>query len=70
MDVQQKGETSLYILMYGVLAICVGLVVLGHKVIRTVGSKMSDINPARFEYSLSFFLASIKIIELIKSDNF
>ncbi|KAL3986157.1 Phosphate transporter family protein [Acanthocheilonema viteae] len=46
MDVQQKKETSLYVLMYGVLAICVGLLVLGHKVIRTVGSEMSDINPA------------------------
>uniref|UniRef100_A0A0R3RYY9 Phosphate transporter n=1 Tax=Elaeophora elaphi TaxID=1147741 RepID=A0A0R3RYY9_9BILA len=46
MDVQQRGETSIYILMYGVLAICIGLLVLGHKVIRTVGSEMSSINPA------------------------
>ncbi|VDK80560.1 unnamed protein product [Litomosoides sigmodontis] len=45
-DVQQKSETSIYILMYGVLAICIGLLVLGHKVIRTVGTEMSDINPA------------------------
>uniref|UniRef100_A0A915PSD6 Phosphate transporter n=1 Tax=Setaria digitata TaxID=48799 RepID=A0A915PSD6_9BILA len=46
MDVQQKAETPIYVLIYGVLAICVGLVVLGHKVIRTVGTEMSDINPA------------------------
>ncbi|VDN20094.1 unnamed protein product [Gongylonema pulchrum] len=47
MDVQQEGETPIYVLLYGVLAICVGLVTLGHKVIRTVGTKMSEINPAR-----------------------
>uniref|UniRef100_A0A8R1TYN8 Phosphate transporter n=2 Tax=Onchocerca TaxID=6281 RepID=A0A8R1TYN8_ONCVO len=45
MDVQQEGETPIYVLIYGVLAICVGLVALGHKVIRTVGSEMSNINP-------------------------
>ncbi|KAF1750785.1 hypothetical protein GCK72_017336 [Caenorhabditis remanei] len=45
-DVYQKKETPLYVLLYGVLAICVGLWCLGHKVIRTVGTKMSDVNPA------------------------
>lgn len=45
-DVYQKKETPLYVLLYGVLAICVGLWCLGHKVIRTVGSKMSEVNPA------------------------
>lgn len=46
MDVQQNDETPIWVLAYGVLAICVGLVLLGHKVIRTVGSEMSNINPA------------------------
>ncbi|CAG9538772.1 unnamed protein product [Cercopithifilaria johnstoni] len=46
MDVQQKDETSIFILMYGVLAICVGLLTLGHKVIRTVGSEMTNVDPA------------------------
>ncbi|VDM97631.1 unnamed protein product [Thelazia callipaeda] len=46
MDVEQKGETPIYVLAYGVVAMCVGLVVLGHKVIRTVGTEMSEINPA------------------------
>ncbi|CAI5452200.1 unnamed protein product [Caenorhabditis angaria] len=45
-DVYQKKETPLYVLLYGVLAICVGLWCLGHKVIRTVGTKMSEVNPA------------------------
>lgn len=63
MDVQQEDETPIYVLFYGVLAICVGLVVLGHKVIRTVGTKMSAINPAsgftiEFGAALTALLAS------------
>uniref|UniRef100_A0A915A2X1 Phosphate transporter n=1 Tax=Parascaris univalens TaxID=6257 RepID=A0A915A2X1_PARUN len=46
MDVEQKGETPIYVLLYGVFAICVGLIVLGKKVILTVGTKMSKINAA------------------------
>ncbi|KHN76889.1 Sodium-dependent phosphate transporter 1 [Toxocara canis] len=46
MDVHQKGETPIYVLIFGVFAICLGLVCLGKKVIRTVGTKMSEINPA------------------------
>ncbi|KHN80751.1 Sodium-dependent phosphate transporter 1-A, partial [Toxocara canis] len=46
MDVTQKGETPIYVLLYGVFAICVGLIALGKKVILTVGTKMSEINAA------------------------
>lgn len=46
MDVRQEEETPIYVLLFGVFAICVGLVALGHKVIRTVGIRMSHINPA------------------------
>ncbi|CAB3397436.1 unnamed protein product [Caenorhabditis bovis] len=45
-DVYQHSETPIYVLLYGVLAICIGLWCLGHKVIRTVGTKMSEVNPA------------------------
>uniref|UniRef100_A0A915PZH4 Phosphate transporter n=1 Tax=Setaria digitata TaxID=48799 RepID=A0A915PZH4_9BILA len=45
-DVRQRSETPIYVLLYGVLAICVGLVILGHRVIRTVGTDMSTINAA------------------------
>ncbi|KAK6109433.1 Phosphate transporter family protein [Brugia pahangi] len=46
LDVRQRNETPIYVLLYGVLAICVGLVVLGHRVIRTIGTDMSTINAA------------------------
>uniref|UniRef100_A0A7E4V043 Phosphate transporter n=1 Tax=Panagrellus redivivus TaxID=6233 RepID=A0A7E4V043_PANRE len=45
-SVEQKGETPIYVLLYGVLAICIGLWILGHRVIRTVGQEMSEIHPA------------------------
>ncbi|VDN20093.1 unnamed protein product [Gongylonema pulchrum] len=46
LDIRQHGETPIYVLLYGVLAICVGLVALGHRVIQTVGTDMSTINAA------------------------
>uniref|UniRef100_A0A915C5X8 Phosphate transporter n=1 Tax=Parascaris univalens TaxID=6257 RepID=A0A915C5X8_PARUN len=63
MDVEQKGETPIYVLLYGVFAICVGLIVLGKKVILTVGTKMSKINAAsgftiEFGAALTALLAS------------
>ncbi|CAD6193920.1 unnamed protein product [Caenorhabditis auriculariae] len=39
-------DVPIYVVLYGVFAICVGLWLLGHHVIRTVGTKMSEINPA------------------------
>ncbi|PIC28094.1 hypothetical protein B9Z55_020124 [Caenorhabditis nigoni] len=45
-SVEQKEVVPIYVLLYGVFAICVGLWVLGHRVIKTVGQKMSEINPA------------------------
>uniref|UniRef100_A0A915M735 Phosphate transporter n=1 Tax=Meloidogyne javanica TaxID=6303 RepID=A0A915M735_MELJA len=46
MSVQQKEPTPIYVLLYGVFAMCVGLCVLGHKVIKTVGQRMSSIHAA------------------------
>ena len=45
-DTSQREETPLYVLLFGVVAICIGLWALGHKVIRTIGSKMAQINSA------------------------
>lgn len=45
MSIDQDSPTPLYVLFFGVFAICIGLVTLGHKVIKTVGQKMSEIHP-------------------------
>jgi len=45
-SVIQGEPTPVYVLFFGVAAICVGLCVLGHRVIGTVGQKMSHIHPA------------------------
>ncbi|KAI6216211.1 Phosphate transporter [Aphelenchoides fujianensis] len=42
-SVDQQGQTQIEVLLWGVLATCIGLWVLGH---RTVGQRMSEINPA------------------------
>uniref|UniRef100_A0A0K0F386 Phosphate transporter n=1 Tax=Strongyloides venezuelensis TaxID=75913 RepID=A0A0K0F386_STRVS len=44
-NVFQRNEVPLIVLFFGVFAICVGLVLLGHRVIKTVGQRMSEINP-------------------------
>lgn len=47
METNQKEETPIYVLIFGVVSICSGLIILGHRVIQTVGTRMSTINPAR-----------------------
>uniref|UniRef100_A0A1I7WYT5 Phosphate transporter n=1 Tax=Heterorhabditis bacteriophora TaxID=37862 RepID=A0A1I7WYT5_HETBA len=60
-DVYQNSPTPLYVLLYGVFAICVGLWILGHRVIRTVGTNMSDVNPAS-GFSIEFGAAVTGLI--------
>ncbi|KAH7691413.1 phosphate permease [Aphelenchoides avenae] len=45
-SVAQFEQTPIWVLLFGVAAICVGLWILGSRVIKTVGQKMSEINPA------------------------
>lgn len=45
-NARQEAEVPIYVLLYGVLAICFGLWTLGYRIISTVGSRVSHINPA------------------------
>ncbi|KAI1720736.1 phosphate transporter family domain-containing protein [Ditylenchus destructor] len=45
-DVSQNQPTPIYVLLFGVSAIYLGLWLFGHRVISTVGQKMATIHPA------------------------
>ncbi|KAK6041450.1 hypothetical protein COOONC_21045, partial [Cooperia oncophora] len=45
-NAKQETEVPIYVLLFGVLAICFGLWTLGYRIIGTVGSRVSHINPA------------------------
>ena len=47
MSVNQEASTPVYVLLFGVFAMVIGLCLLGHKVIETVGQRMSHIHAAR-----------------------
>uniref|UniRef100_A0A1I7RSA4 Phosphate transporter n=1 Tax=Bursaphelenchus xylophilus TaxID=6326 RepID=A0A1I7RSA4_BURXY len=46
-ELAMSSPTPLYVICFGIVSTCIGLWVLGHFVIRTVGQEMSQINPAR-----------------------
>lgn len=47
--VSQSAPTPILILLYGGFGISVGLVVLGRKVIKTIGEDLAKVTPSRFE---------------------
>uniref|UniRef100_A0AC35UFD6 Phosphate transporter n=1 Tax=Rhabditophanes sp. KR3021 TaxID=114890 RepID=A0AC35UFD6_9BILA len=44
-NVLQQGEVPISVLLFGIFGICVGLCLFGHRVMKTVGDRMSEINP-------------------------
>uniref|UniRef100_A0A914CY16 Uncharacterized protein n=1 Tax=Acrobeloides nanus TaxID=290746 RepID=A0A914CY16_9BILA len=61
MDVEQNESTPLYIYFYGSIAISVGVWCLGHKVIKTIGKKMTIINPCN-GFTIEFGMALITLV--------
>ena len=58
-DVYQNDNTPIWVLLYGVLGICVGLCCIGHRVIRTVGTEMTEVNTARYLQWLSIEMEEV-----------
>jgi len=45
--VSEKAPTPIFILMYGGIAISLGLCILGYRVIKTIGEDLTKITPSR-----------------------
>lgn len=43
--VEKQGQTPLWMIFYGVSGTCFGFWALGHRVMKTIGKKMTEINP-------------------------
>ncbi|KHJ86789.1 phosphate transporter family protein [Oesophagostomum dentatum] len=57
----QTADTPIYVLLYGVFAICIGMYTLGYRIISTVGSRVSNINPAS-GFTIEFGAAMTTIV--------
>ena len=45
-NVFQVKPTPIWILLFGTASVCIGLWILGHRVIKTIGDRVTEVNPA------------------------
>uniref|UniRef100_A0A914GRF4 Phosphate transporter n=1 Tax=Globodera rostochiensis TaxID=31243 RepID=A0A914GRF4_GLORO len=55
-NVLQQGDTPLWMMFYGVSGTCFGFWALGHRVMKTVGKKITEINPCN-GFAIEFGMA-------------
>ena len=65
--VSQKAPTPIFILLYGGIAISLGLCILGYRVIKTIGEDLTKITPSRYLVVVCIDICSQYVISCISN---